>query len=85
MLTLADRLLATLLHHRLGLPQVAIARLFSVTPFTINRRIRDIRQLLDAAGHTLQPADQHLSTLDDLHRLASTVGITIPTEIKTAC
>ncbi|MFJ7496884.1 transposase family protein [Streptomyces sp. NPDC097727] len=45
-LTLADRLLATLLHYRLGLPQVAIARLFTVMPFKINRRIRDIRQLL---------------------------------------
>ncbi|MFB7508385.1 ISAzo13 family transposase [Streptomyces broussonetiae] len=84
MLTLADRLLATLLHERLGLPQVAIARLFSVTPFTINRRIRDIRQLLDAAGHTVHPADQHLATLDDLHRLASAAGITAPAEIKTA-
>ncbi|MFJ5532670.1 ISAzo13 family transposase [Streptomyces sp. NPDC093261] len=84
MLTLADRLLATLLHHRLGFPQVAIARLFSVTPFTINRRIRDIRQLLDTAGHTVHPADQRLATLDDLHRLANTAGITIPTEIKTA-
>ncbi|MEY9988597.1 hypothetical protein ABIE67_009536 [Streptomyces sp. V4I8] len=83
-LTLADRLLATLLHQRLGLPQVAIARLFGVTPFTINRRIRDIRQLLEAAGHTIQPADQHLATLDDLRCLASTAGITIPTEIKTA-
>ncbi|MFD5514214.1 transposase domain-containing protein [Streptomyces sp. NPDC127051] len=45
-LTLADQLLATLLHQRLGLPQAAIASLFAVTPFAINRRIRDIRQLL---------------------------------------
>ncbi|MEU5547730.1 transposase family protein [Streptomyces sioyaensis] len=83
-LTLADRLLAALLHHRLGLPQVTIARFFGVTPFTINRRIRDIRQLLDAAGHAIHPADQQLTTLDDLHHLASTAGATIPTEIKTA-
>jgi hypothetical protein len=57
-LTLADRLLATLLHQRLGLPQVTIATLFQVTPETINRRIRDIRQLLATAEHPIQPA-QH--------------------------
>jgi len=33
-LTLADRLLATALHQRLGLPQVAIAVLFAVRPET---------------------------------------------------
>ena len=54
-LTLADRLLATVFHQRLALPQVAIAALFSVRPETINKRIRDIRQLLDQAGYTIQP------------------------------
>ena len=42
-LTLADRLLATALHQRLALPQIAVAALFSVRPETINRRIREIR------------------------------------------
>jgi hypothetical protein len=42
-LTLADRFLATVLHQRLALPQVAIAALFSVRPATINKRIRDIK------------------------------------------
>ena len=46
-LTLADRLLATILHQRLSLPQVTIAALLRVRPETINKRIRDIRQLLD--------------------------------------
>ena len=55
-LTLADRLLATVLHHRHALPQVAVAALFSVRPETINRRIRDTRDLLDQAGHTIEPA-----------------------------
>jgi hypothetical protein len=54
-LTLADRLLAALLHQRLALPQVAIAALFSVRPETINKRIRDIRQLLDQAGTPSSP------------------------------
>ncbi len=84
-LTLADRLLATTLHQRLALPQVAIAVLFSVRPETINKRIRDIRQLLDQAGHTIQPGPHRLTSLDDLYSLATAEEITVPPEIKTAC
>jgi len=84
-LTLADRLLATVLHQRLALPQVAIAALFSVRPETINKRIRDIRQLLDQARHTIQPGPHHLASLDDLYKLAAATGINTPSEIKTAC
>jgi len=84
-LTLADRLLATTLHQRLALPQVAIAILFSVRPETINKRIRDIRQLLDQAGHTIQPGPHRLASLDDLCSLATAAEITVPPEIKTAC
>ena len=84
-LTLADRLLATALHQRLALPQVAIAALFSVRPETINRRIRDTRQLLDQAGHAIQPGPHRLASLDDLYSLTTAEGITVPPEIKTAC
>jgi hypothetical protein len=84
-LTLADRLLAAILHQRLALPQVAIAALFTVRPETINKRIRDIRQLLAQAGHAIQPGPRRLASLDDLHRLAAAEGIAIPSEIKTAC
>ncbi|HEX5298440.1 MAG TPA: ISAzo13 family transposase [Streptosporangiaceae bacterium] len=84
-LTLADRLLATVLHHRPGLPQVVIADVASVRPETINRRIREIRQLLEQAGHTIQPGPHRLARLDDLYRLAIAAGIVIPPETKTAC
>jgi hypothetical protein len=84
-LTLADRLLATILHQRLALPQVAIAALFSVRPETVNKRIRDIRQLLDQAGYTIQPGSHRLASLDDLYWLATAEGITTSSEIKTAC
>ncbi len=84
-LTLADRLLAAVLHYRLGLPQVAIAALFSVRPETVNKRIRDIRQLLEQAGHTIQPGPHRLASLDDLYTLARSIDITIQPEIKTAC
>ena len=84
-LTFADRLLATTLHQRLALPQVAIAALLAVRPETINRRIRDIRQLLEQAGHAIQPGPHRLASLDDLSRLATAEGIVIPSVIKTAC
>jgi hypothetical protein len=84
-LTLADRLLATVLHQRLALPQVAIAALFRVRPETVSLRIRDIRQLLDQAGHTIQPGPHQLASLHALHSLATAEGIVIPSKIKTAC
>jgi hypothetical protein len=83
-LTLADRLLATVLHHRHALPQVAVAALFNVRPETINKRIRDTRDLLNQAGHTIEPTQQPLATLDDLYDLARTEGITVPTRTTTA-
>jgi Rhodopirellula transposase DDE domain len=84
-LTLADRLLATILHQHLALPQVAVAALFSVRPETINKRIRDIRQLLEQAGYTIQPGPRRLASLADLSNLAAAEGISAPAEIKTAC
>jgi hypothetical protein len=84
-LTLADRLLATILHQRLGLPQVTVAALFSVRPETINRRIRDLRQLLDQAGHAIQPGPYRLASLDELYSPGIAEGIALPAEIKTAC
>jgi hypothetical protein len=84
-LTLADRLLAALLHQRLALPQTAIAVLFAVRPETINKRIHDIRQLLEQAGYNIQPGPRRLANLDDLCGLAIAAGIVIPSEIKTAC
>ncbi len=84
-LTLADRLLATVLHQHLALPQVAIAALFRVRPETVNKRIRDIRQLLEQAGHTIQPGPHRLASLDDLYKLARSTGIAIQPQIKTAC
>jgi hypothetical protein len=84
-LTLADRLLAAILHQRLALPQAAVAALFSVRPETINKRIRDIRQLLEQAGYIIQPGPHRLASLADLSNLATAEGILAPTEIKTAC
>src|SRR5512142_120305 len=79
-LTLADRIVATVLHQRLALPQAAIAVLFGVRPETISKRIRDIRQLLDQAGYAVQPGPHRLASLDDLYKYAIAAGIVIPSE-----
>ena len=84
-LTLADRLLATALHQRLALPQIAIAALFSVRPETINRRIREIRELLEQAGHVIQPGPHRLASLKDLYDLATAEGVVIQSGINPAC
>jgi len=84
-LTLADRLMATALCQRLALPQIAVAALFSVRPETINRRIREIRELLEQAGHVFQPGPHRLASIDDLYSLAAAEGIMVPAEINTAC
>jgi hypothetical protein len=47
--------------------------------------IRQTRQLLQQAEYTIQPTRHQLATLNDLHSLATAEGITIPTDIKTAC
>jgi Rhodopirellula transposase DDE domain len=84
-LTLADRLLATVLHQRLGLPPAALAILTGVRPETINQHIRDIRTLLDRTGYTMTPAEHPLIGLDDLYATAKTAGIPIPpSKIKKA-
>ena len=75
-LTLADRILAIILHQRFALPQVVIAELFGVRPETINKRMRETRQLLDQAGHAIQPGPRRLATLDDLNALATAEGLT---------
>ena len=43
----ADRVLATVLHLRLGLPRNTLAHLFTQSPTTIRRAVNETRQLLD--------------------------------------
>jgi transposase len=82
-LTLADRLIAVALHYRLGLPQVAVAHLFTVRAETINRRLRETRQLLDQAGSAIPPSPHKVDTLTDLYDYATANGVATP-NIKTA-
>lgn len=85
MLTLADRLMAVILHQHHGLPQVAIAALFGVRPETLNRRIRDTRELLKTAGRTITPTGHRLASPEDLHAFVIANDTPAVTEIKQAC
>ena len=84
-LDLADRLLATLLHLRLSLPQPVIALLLGVDRTTITRAIGVGRHLLEQHGTTIEPAPVQLYTLVDLSVYAAAHGITQGAKTKTAC
>ncbi|WP_413644515.1 ISAzo13 family transposase [Micromonospora sp. RTP1Z1] len=81
-LTLADRLRATVLDQRLGMPQPVIGDLFDVSRMTINNAVRQTRQLLAQIRHTIEPANVRLATLAD-H--AARAGLDITAEIEKAC
>lgn len=84
-LTLADRVLATVLHHRFNLPQTATGQLLGVAQTTINRAIRQTSQLLHQINHTVEPAPAPLTTLADIKAFITTAGITPPPQPQPAC
>ncbi|MER5549579.1 ISAzo13 family transposase [Streptomyces sp. NPDC002589] len=84
-LDLADRVLATVLHQRLGLPPTVLARLFTVSKDTIREATGEIRQLMDQHGHTPGPAAAHLTTLTGLHVYTTARGIALTTDTKPPC
>jgi transposase len=83
-LTIADRVLITVLHQRFSLPQTVIAGLFEVTHMTINRAVRKFGPLLNHVGHHTNPAAIQLYSAADLTTLAGTEGITPRMKIKSA-
>ena len=67
----ADRVLATVLHLRLGLPDNTLAHLFTTSRATIRRAVTETRQLLDEHGTCITATPTPPSTLVNL--LAATV------------
>lgn len=63
-------------------PRIAIAALLGVRPKAVSKRIRDIRDLVDQAGHPIQLSAQRLANLDDLYKVARSTGIAHQPEIK---
>src|SRR5450755_867921 len=85
-LTLADRILATLLHLHLCMPYPLLAQLLGVNRTTISRAAQETRPLL--IQHGLAPAGQpaaRLCTLADLSAYAASHGITPQPQPKSAC
>jgi transposase len=85
-LTLADRVLATLLHQHLALPCPLLAQLLGVNRTTISRAIQQTRPLLDQHGLATarQPAAR-LHTLAGISAYAARHGIITQLESKSAC
>jgi DDE family transposase len=73
-----DKVLATILHDRLGLPLHVLAYLAGVHPCTISPAITDTRHLLTRHGTTITPRPAPLRTLADLRDHATAAGITLP-------
>ena len=85
-LTLADRVLATLLHRHLSISCPLLAQLLDVNRTTISRAIRDTLPLLDQHPSAIpEPATARIHTLADLRAYATARVTTPASEIKPAC
>jgi hypothetical protein len=76
--TLHAQLLATILHHRLGLPCARIAALLGAHPATIAPLVGDITTLLGPGHPALTPGPVRTPTTAALRHHAAALGITIP-------
>ncbi len=75
-LLFTDRLLATLVHLRLGLPHAAIAELYGVDRSTVSGAIRGVRPLLAARGFAVPGRPGlRLRTLEDVFAYADAEGV----------
>lgn len=85
-LVFLDRLLATLVHLRLGLPHAALAKLFDVDRSTISTAIREVRPLLAARGFAVPDRrGLRLRTLEDVFAYAEAEDVDLRidgTEVK---
>jgi len=83
-LSLAEKTLVTIMRQRLEVPRTVLAELFGVSTGTIATAERQIKPLLERAGHITGPAVARLTTIGDLTAYASSRGITLTPKIKPA-
>lgn len=77
-LVFTDRLLATLVCLRLGLPHAALAELFEVDRSTVSAAIREVRPLLASRGFAIPDRPGlRIRTLEDLFAYAAAEGVEI--------
>jgi hypothetical protein len=84
-LTIADRVLATLLHQHLALPYPLLAQLLGVNRTTISRAVQQTRPLLARRGLAAGQPAARLYTLADISAYAARQGIMPRPELKSAC
>ncbi|MFJ8114261.1 transposase family protein [Streptomyces sp. NPDC096132] len=71
-----DRVLVTLVHLRLGLPQAALAELYRVDRSTVSGAIREVRPLLARRGFAVpEPPGVRLRTLERVFAYAKAEGV----------
>jgi hypothetical protein len=83
-LSLAEKALVAIIRQRLEVPRTVLAELFGVSIRTIATAQRQLRPLLERAGHTTGPAVARLATMGDLAAYAASHGITLTPKIKPA-
>lgn len=75
-LVFTDRLLATLVHLRLGLPHAALAELYGVNRSTVSGALHKVRPLLAARGFAVPDRPGvRLRTLEDLFAYTDAEGV----------
>jgi transposase len=83
-MTLGEKTLVTIMRQRLAVPRPVLAGLFGVSANTIGTAERQIKPLLQQAGHSIEPAATPLTTLASLTEYASSNGITLTPKTKPA-
>jgi len=83
-MTLNEKTLVTIMRQRLGVPRPVMADLFGVSANTIATAERQIKPLLERAGHSPGPAAARYSTLAELTAYAASHGITLTPKTKPA-
>jgi hypothetical protein len=80
-----DRVVATVLHLRLSLPEDTLAHLLGTSRSTIRRALTEIRDLLDQHGHHIEPATAPPGLPARIPRYVPQTTGNTENEIKTAC
>jgi DDE family transposase len=83
-LALAEKTLVTIMRQRLAVPRPVLADLFGVSAGTIATAERQIKPLLQRAGHAPAPALARCTTLTELTAYAASHGITLTPKTKPA-
>jgi Rhodopirellula transposase DDE domain len=80
-----DRVVATVLHLRLSLPDDTLAHLLGTSRTTMRRALAEVRDLLDQHGHRIEPVTAPPGLPAQIPPYVPQTAGNAETEIKTAC